>query len=311
MTPSHSRRPILTVVSSGRQGPQALLARSIRNHVEAAQRLTRDPDQAGKFVHQLRTGVKRLRACWRLLRPAIPDSDFRRENLRLRNVAQRLAAARERDVIPKTLDKLLERPLSEKDSRLVSAARHDFLARTRAEKDGGKDIQQEALSVLSESLRRLGERDLGDWGWENVRVAIERSYRKARKAYRQADSGRGDDANHAWRKRTKDLWYQLDALAPELPAAGRSKASLEKLQGCLGDAQDLAVLEERMAQRPRAYGGTHNVAAMRGPLRREKRKLTRKCLRRGGRFFRPKARRFVRKLDIPAGRIDRTYAKSA
>jgi CHAD domain-containing protein len=278
--------------------PGLLLIRAEHDHFRIAQNLARDPAEGEELIHQLRTGIKRLRAGWRLLRPALPAAVYRRENQRLRKAAHDLTAARERDVLAKTLGKLAERGGSEKASRFFPAALEAFRTRHPADGRSGEKAWHAALPVFSDSLRTMEELDLGRWGWGALEPALGQSYRKARKAYRKADPDL-NDSFHEWRKRAKDLWYPLQAMTGEVAAAEKIVKRLDALQDVLGDAHDLAVLEERMSQRPGDFGDAGSIPWMGKRVRAEIRKLRKKSRRQGRKIFKRRPGKFIRKLDVP------------
>jgi CHAD domain-containing protein len=57
--------------------------------------------------------------------------------------------------------------------------------------------------------------------------------------------GASDENLHEWRKRTKELRYQLELLSPLWPAAMKRRARrAKKLSDVLGDDHDLAVFRD-------------------------------------------------------------------
>lgn len=302
------------VVKSSRSGnPGALLIRAQREHLKELRALIRNRAGEEEVVHQVRTGIKRLRAGWRLLRPGFPESITLGERRRLRTAGHGLTDVREDAVLADTLEKLRERASDEDEYLLMATALKTFLARrprkgNEMEESGthsGNSLSEKpwlaALPILSASLRRMEGLTVERLDWNRLRPNLEQSYRKARNKYRNADPDR-DESFHEWRKRSKDLWYQLKALAPELPAAGKISDRLEALQDRLGDAHDLSVLADRISRRPGDFGGNGNpavMAALRKSIISENRKMKRKSLRLGRRIFGPKPEKFMGKLNLP------------
>lgn len=298
-------------VKSFRSGnPGLLLIRAQREHLKELRALIRNHAGEDEVVHQVRTCIKRLRAGWRLLRPGFPESITLREGRRLRKAARELTEVREHVVLADTLAKLGGRASGAEESILMATALKTFLARrpregnkmeesgTKSRKTGSEKPWLAALPVLSASLRRMEAMIAERLDWNRLRPNLEQSYRKARIKYREADPDR-DESFHEWRKRSKDLWYQLKALVPELPAAGKIANRLEALQDRLGDAHDLTVLANRMSRQPRDFGGAGKPAALRKPVIAENRKMKRKSLRLGRKIFGPKPEKFMRKLNLP------------
>lgn len=286
------------VETSGRSEPHALLVQALRDHFKLAQSLAREPRHREELIHQVRTAIKRMRASWRLLRSVLPDSIFRLENSRLRKAARSLSDHRERDIIAKTLGKFRKGRLAENEARIFADTLRVFQAHARDARSGENASWREAMPVLSDSLGCFEKLDTERWGWDEVRWALEQSYRQARKAYRKI-SMKSDASFHELRKRCKDLGYQLEALAPDVPGVEKFKRILGRLREKLGAAQDLAVVAKRMLQRPGDFGGNRSIVKLGASVSAKKRKLKKKSRRLGGRIFDSRAGAFLRELDLP------------
>jgi CHAD domain-containing protein len=79
-----------------------------------------------------------------------------------------------------------------------------------------------------------------------VRTGLERAYRRGRRDLRRVRQDASDEAVHEWRKRVKDLWYQLRLLRNAWPAPLKAASDeAHELSALLGDHHDLAVLAQR------------------------------------------------------------------
>jgi CHAD domain-containing protein len=266
--------------------------------------LERKPGEEEEFVHQIRTGSKRLRAFWRLARPGLPETRVHRELRALRKASRSLAAVRERTTVLTTLRRLQ----AHGDGGLPASASESFRAHAPA-LSGETAKQARAVEEdLADSLGRLEKLNPEALRPDRVDEALERSYRRARKAFRKADRKAGGSF-HLWRKRIKDLWYQLEALRPGTGKAQtvkhggprRFRARLDKLQDKLGDLQDLAILEVRMRRSPEEFGGG-TARGLRAAVKSERKSLERKTLRLGAKALRRKTGAFSRKIGNCKGR---------
>jgi len=78
-----------------------------------------------------------------------------------------------------------------------------------------------------------------------VRDGLSRVYRQGRDAMDAALADGSDDAMHEWRKRAKDLRYQLEMLEPLWCTVMKATADeAHELGNQLGDDHDLAVLTD-------------------------------------------------------------------
>src|SRR5437588_484133 len=100
------------------------------------------------------------------------------------------------------------------------------------------------------ALLRLGRGALGSDGWPAIDGGLMRTYRDGRRAMREASRTRTLEALHDWRKRVKDLWYELRLLAPVCgPAFQGAAAEAGELADILGDDHDLGVLRQTLLAR--------------------------------------------------------------
>ena len=98
-------------------------------------------------VHETRKALKRLRALLRLVRPAIGEDAFKRENAQLREIGLSLSGARDRHVLLETVNKLEGAPgLARKG--LVSGLRASIAA---ANGEGAPLTMKEAQARLDEA----------------------------------------------------------------------------------------------------------------------------------------------------------------
>jgi CHAD domain-containing protein len=114
---------------------------------------------------------------------------------------------------------------------------------------------------LRASVRRIARKLQGlDWRpvtAKSMRAVVGRSQKRASKAEHRANSRWTADSLHRWRRRTRRLRMQLEALrsfAPDLarsvarPSLGRQLKELRDLGDVLGWRQDLQVLRARVGR---------------------------------------------------------------
>jgi CHAD domain-containing protein len=255
-------------------------------------------------VHETRKALKRLRALVRLLGDDLGEHTAARENVALRDIARRLAGARDAEVMLATLDALVDR---NPDKLAGRKGVHRLRARLAAEH---ARLQRQAVgepvalaNALGElrafraraSAWSLNERD----GIELVQDDLRRLYKQGRRRRRRAARTDGKDmhAMHQWRKRVKDLRYAAEML--DRPGLARRADSLGET---LGEDHDLAVLAEQIRADAKRAKGSQRVG--RGTrklllelIAKRRRKLQRRALRDGRRLYRQRPRKFVRSLS--------------
>ena len=93
-------------------------------------------------------------------------------------------------------------------------------------------------------------------GVDTLRVGIEATFKRGRRAMRRAGRSTSDARVHEWRKAVKHLWYDVRLLQNASPSMlGPLADVLDGLAETLGDHHDLAVLVERLERDPSRFGG--------------------------------------------------------
>ena len=203
-------------------------------------------------VHESRKDLKKLRAVLRLVRDGLGDAVYRTENTRFRDAGRMLSGARDAQVRLETLATLRERF----DDRLSEEGMALFAHALEGERERLGDPDGEALSLdqATEAIE-AGREAVTEWPlhtdeWSLVGPGIRRSYRRGRNRFRDVKAEPNDEAVHEWRKRVKDLWYQLRLVRNAKKSVLREAADeAHELSDLLGDHHDLAVLRDDALER--------------------------------------------------------------
>lgn len=197
-------------------------------------------------VHQVRKGIKQLRAWLRLVRPSLGDH-YALLDLLLADAARALAAVRDAQVSRETLLRLRRQHLI--DAPTYAALRKALPQVTEPGADAviaaRRRLQVAALYVDSAALPESPAELLKRWKRQLARC--ERlADRLHRRLHKHADAARHGDAHalHRWRRQLKYLLHQSQLLAPLHPAAGDLEPALKRLADQLGEHHDLYVLNE-------------------------------------------------------------------
>ncbi len=248
-------------------------------------------------VHDARKQIKKARAALRLLRDAIGDGAYRRENMALRDAARPLGVARDSKVFLLALDDLVE--------RYAPATRSLQLDKFRSvlRKEQTTARQSITVTLINKQRRALREASsqIDRWRirgeeWEVIGGGLERIYRGGNKAMRVATSSHASEDLHEWRKQVKYLWHQLQIVAPSWPdLLGELAAQTHKLADHLGDDHDLAVLRQKISSNVDAFE-TRDRDALVAILDRRRKQLQDKAFKLGARIFEEKPGRFSSRL---------------
>jgi len=241
--------------------------------------LAGDPDG----VHQMRVGVRRLRAAMSLFADILGNGETAAIKRELRWLAGELARARELDVL---VSRVLA-PVKRRHSRLdgVASLSHD-LAERRAEalaraQDAVRSARFRALAVDIVAWLETGQwtrphddlvRERGDVAIELAAAAeLDRRWRKVRKKGRRLTE-LDPPARHKLRIGIKKIRYATEFYASLFAGKRASRrrekfrAALEQMQDRLGELNDIVVHEGLMAtiarqSRPGRRGGRKRAFA--------------------------------------------------
>lgn len=238
------------VLDPRRPIPEAVRGAAETELRAAVEGLTGQSDlDADEAAHDARKRTKKVRALIRLVRPALGDKVYRRENAALRDAARLLSPVRDAWVLVEALDDLVTPPDEELSPEAVAAFRAVLTADHRklqaGQEEGGAALQ--AARAYEGVLARVSRWPLEDRGWASLDDGVEDVFRRGRHAMARARSnGRADDF-HEWRKQVKYLRHQFALLRevwPEVLEAMEDTA--DELGERLGADHDLAVLGERV-----------------------------------------------------------------
>jgi CHAD domain-containing protein len=251
-------------------------------------------------LHQVRVTLKRLRALLRLARPVISGAFYRRENQRLKDVADRLSFFRDSTVSRQTLADLAATVSDARREEAFSVVWAGLAQRAPAPRLFN-ERRERALRAAAESLaaaRQSFENMLVPAeDWPALGPGLQKVYSRARNGMLRALTYQTSEAFHEWRKQVKYLYYQLQMLGSIWPKRLRTMArQLKKLEDRLGKDHDLAVLEELLRAGCQQPDGRRSVKWVAACLVGQSKKLRREAAAIGKEVLREKPRKFVEKL---------------
>lgn len=218
--------------------------------VQMAHSASKDPVQA---VHEYRKSIRRARAVLRLLQGEL-GQDYKELNGQLRELVQRTSQLRDLDVLAQTLNSL-EAPKKPKQAR----DRDAVLALIEAERAKRQALDVPALLLEHADTLQTMRFDLtqampDEYTWEDLSVGLAGTYKRARRALGAAKHSREDEDIHDFRKRVKELRYQLELLSSRLAHAHiqELQARMGLLAEALGQVTDLLVLRDLVRAKRRA-----------------------------------------------------------
>jgi CHAD domain-containing protein len=305
-----SRKYKLQGDESAVEGVRRVIAGRLEKAAERLRETGAANGDLGEAVHGARKDLKKARAALRMVRAELGPKAFRRENRRLRDAARLLAASRDAEVKLETLDALVAEadgivpPAALRVWRYALVAERDRVAAGPAAGAGagpatgdpGLDDQMaRATWAIEASLATVPALGLKRGGWRLLGPGIDRAYRDGRDALRAVRRKPSADAVHEWRKRAKDLWYQLRLLEDAWPGQLEATvAEIHHLTELLGDHHDLAVLAEDLGARDGI--GADSAATFAALIERRQAAMLVEALGLGERIYAEKPKAFGRRL---------------
>jgi CHAD domain-containing protein len=281
------------------EGAAAGMRRVALGRLDSAAEQLREAERAvdpSASIHAARKDLKKLRAAIRLLRRELGEELYRAENERYREAGRALAPSRDAEVKVETLEALRERCAG----RLAPAVTDEWLAALRQEREralapgrAGDRIAL-ALATVEQGVPRVEAWPLETESWKLLAPGIDRAYRRGRREMRRAAADPSGTGMHEWRKRVKDLWYQLRILRDDRPEAlAESLEQADRLADLLGAHHDLTVLRGDLLGRDVAVPHRPELVAAIGERQAA---LAAQAFELGGRLYARKPKAFRRKL---------------
>jgi CHAD domain-containing protein len=277
------RRPL-------REGVLTAFSRVLGAARRFARRAGDDPVAA---VHEYRKSLRRARAVVSLLSPALGKPAAKGLTGHLQSAFRATNAFRDADILLQTLRCVPAAPEDDLPRHAIEVALELEQRRSRAETSETLAHGLRRLSPLPAAMEvvldpRFSARDL--------ERGLARSRRRERRALERArETGRDEDL-HEWRKRLKELRYQLELFASTGSAELKKREkALGQLAQDLGNVTDLIVLKGEIARRQRE-GTVPPAPALIDRMARLSSLRSGEILERGVRLFEDDPKAFARQV---------------
>jgi CHAD domain-containing protein len=276
------------------QGVRRLAA----ERIEAALDSLKDYRSA-ESVHGVRKDIKRVRAVLRLARERIPKKAYRRQTELLRKAADRLAPTRDAYVKGAALRDLrahFQGQLGRGAFRELRKQMEGDLAQAEkrfARKKSARKVKQ----LLKRMPKELESLEFDAKGWNAIAPGLKTAFARGREAYFLARKEPSPEHLHDWRKRVKDLWYQVSVLRPIYPEqVDAMAAELKTLSEYLGDDHDLFMLHQSLEAEAGAQRELFGPGVLSGLIEQRRRELELAALQAGAQIYAEKPSAFCDRL---------------
>lgn len=188
------------------------LRRALVAEFQAAAQAARDAAASAdhdveEAVHDYRKALRRARAVLSLVAKALPRSERRAVKKALQEARRALGSARDHTVAPETLASL---PLSDEERTIAKAVIDAAAEAMPARQEIKQGLAEGAARALAQ-VEALEAALPPALSWSVVAKGVRETYDQARCARKAAK--RSVRSFHRWRRRSKELGYQLDVIA--------------------------------------------------------------------------------------------------
>jgi CHAD domain-containing protein len=245
-------------------------------------------------VHETRKHLKKARAALRLVCGEIDRDVWKREDRCLGKVGQLISEVRDAEVRLQTVRQLREFARGKKRSfeeteELLAFELDSFLA-------AFSEWPHEAEERLGQTLERFRDWPLDKLNCKRLRGNVQKTYKRGRQVLKTAIKKTSTKNLHAFRKRAKELWYQLRLLRPLAPVVFKElNDELKAIGQYLGQVHDLAFVAERLSSIGPARKQSHRILNALIVSRRNELESTAIAL--GERFYAERPRQFARRIS--------------
>ena len=155
---------------------------------------------------------------------------------------------------------------------------------------------EEAKQRLTQALDRIQAWPLDDLRCKQLRKCVQKTYKRGRKALEAAIKKTSTKNLHTFRKRAKELWYQLRILRPLAPAVfAELNDELKAIGQYLGQVHDLAFVDERLSSIGSARKQGDRI--LNALIDSREKELERTAIALGERFYAERPRQFARRIS--------------
>ena len=280
------------------------LKRVFREQIESALELCWHPaKQRGITVHEVRKHLKKLRAAMPLAIPEVGRDRHTREDRCVRRIGRLVSDLRDAQVRLQTLIQLRdETAKGPHDSpfprieELLSLERESFSAAFAG-------WQKQAIPQLERVETRLLKWPLEGLTWKQVYGAVGKIYKRGQRRLAKTINDPDPENFHAWRKRVKDLWYQLRILQPLNRVVLTEMAhDAEVLGELLGREHDLNFLWARLEKECGDETLRDELAQLEKLIPKRGKRLRTNALELRRRFYAEPAKAFAKRISIFVGK---------
>jgi len=276
------------------------LKRVFCEQIHSALQLCRHPaKQRGVTVHEVRKHLKKLRAAMRLTVCEVGKNQHVREDRCVREIGRLVSDLRDAQVRLQTLIQLRDEMAKgagenhfPRIEELLSLERESFSAAFAG-------WQKQAIPKLERVGERLSKWPLTGITWKQICGTVGKTYKRGQRGLAKTIRKPDPENFHAWRKRVKDLWYQLRILQPlNRVVLENIGADAELLGEFLGREHDFDFLLARLERESGDEALHDELTQLQKLIRKRGKRLRRDAVELGRRFYAAPSKAFAKRISI-------------
>jgi CHAD domain-containing protein len=287
-----------------REPPSEGLKRVFCEQIDATLRCCQNPaKQRGVTVHEVRKHLKKLRAAMRLAIGAVGKNRHAEEDRCVRKIGRLISDLRDAQVRLQTFIQLREKAAKHSGKQLFSRTAELLVLERESFSAAFAGWQKEAIPQLERLKARLLAWPLDCLTWKQICNAVSKIYRRGQRALAKTTHNQDPENFHAWRKRVKDVWYELRILQPLNRTVLEEMAhDAEVLGELLGTEHDLNFLRARLEKECGDEVLAKELVQLQKLIAKRCKKLRRDSLELGRRFYAEPSKAFAKRISIFAGK---------
>jgi CHAD domain-containing protein len=280
------------------------LKRVFREQIDSALQCCQHPaKQRGVTVHEVRKHLKKLRAAMRLAINEVGKDCHAKEDRCVRKIGRLVSDLRDAQVRLQTFNELRDKAAKNSGQHRFPRTEELLLLERESFSAAFTGWQRQAIPQLERTKARLMDWPIDGLDWKRICNAVCKIYRRGQRALDKAIDDPQPENFHAWRKRVKDIWYQLRILQPLNRIVLQEMAhNADVLSELLGREHDLDFLLARLEKESSDQTLGSELAQLRKLIRKRCKRLDRDALELGRRFYAEPAKAFAKRISIFVGK---------
>jgi len=280
------------------------LKRVFREQIDSALHLCQHPaKQRGVTVHEVRKHLKKLRAAMRLAIGEVGKNCHATEDRCVRRIGRLVSDLRDAQVRLQTFIQLRDKASKKTGQQLFPRTEELLLLERESFSAAFAGWQSQAISQLEAVKARLMEWPLDGLNWKRICNAVCKIYRRGQRGLTKTIDNPEPETFHAWRKRVKDVWYQLRILQPLNRTVLEEMAhDADVLGELLGSEHDFDFLWVRLEKESGDEALAYELSQLQKLISKRCKRLRRDALELGRRFYAEPSKAFAKRISIFASK---------